>query len=153
MHARAATTGDLAAVFRRLADRMAAEYASAGHSKSTVQDIFFQNLKEGRAHALLDNGDPVAIISWDEFDGIVNTSFAAAESFFNASTVRFCKRHIRHIQALCGNRPIQSRSWSDRAEVARWFRVIGFAAAENDAGATVFELPPQALTASERLRA
>jgi len=40
--------------------------------------------------------------------------------------VRFCKRHIRHIQALAGNLPIHSRSWLQGPDVARWFGVIGY---------------------------
>lgn len=142
MHARAATTGDLAKVLNRLADRMAAEYVAAGPNDRSAKDALFQNLKEGRAHALFADGQPVAIISWDESDGIVHTAFAAAETFFDASTVRFCKRHIRHIQALCGNRPIRSRNWSNAADVARWFRVMGFSAADTGQIPASFELPP-----------
>ncbi|MDP3896800.1 MAG: hypothetical protein Q8Q62_08995 [Mesorhizobium sp.] len=143
MDARTAHSRDLAAVFSHLADRVSAEHASAGQRGLSPKDALFLNLKEGRAHALVDGGEPVAIVSWDESDDIATTSFAAAERFFTASTVRFCARHIRRIQALCGNRPIQSLSWSDRADVAKWFRVIGFVEIGRGDGYTIYELPPQ----------
>ena len=143
MDARAATSSDVTIVFGHLANRMAAEYASAGGSERAAQDALFQNLKEGRAHALVDATGPVAIIAWDEDGGVANTSFAAAEGFFTASTVRFCRRHIRRIQALCGNIPIRSRSWSSREDVARWFHAIGFEKIDGGDGFTLYELPPR----------
>lgn len=143
MDARAAKASDLAIVFGQLADRVSTEHTLAGHRGLSPRDALFQNLKEGRAHALADSGGPVAIVSWDESDGIATTSFAAAERFFTASTVRFCARHIRRIQALCGNCPVRSQSWSDRADVAKWFRVIGFVEIGCGDGYRLYELPPR----------
>ncbi|RVA76781.1 hypothetical protein EN916_12485, partial [Mesorhizobium sp. M7A.F.Ca.CA.001.11.2.1] len=71
-----------------------------------------------------------------------DTLFAAREDFFRATTVRFCKRHIRHIQALAGNLAIHSRSWLQGPDVARWFGVIGYVERGRENGATLFELPP-----------
>jgi hypothetical protein len=102
------------------------------------------NLKEGRAHALAQDDRTVAIIAWHEHADAADTLFAAREDFFNAATVRFCKRHIRHVQALAGNLPIHSRSWLDRPDVAKWFRVIGYVDRGRENGATLFELPPAA---------
>lgn len=50
----------------------------------------------------------VAVISWHDIGDLVETAFAARESFFTAPTARFCKRQILHIQALNGNLPIHS---------------------------------------------
>jgi hypothetical protein len=91
---------------------------------------------------LLEDGRPVALIAWREVDHAAQTAFAAHESFFSRSTVRFCKKHIRRIQALCGNLPIHSYSWSDRPEVVKWFRVLGFKEGERGQGYIVFELDP-----------
>ncbi|MCC6203589.1 MAG: hypothetical protein IT533_01255 [Hyphomicrobiales bacterium] len=141
MRARPATVGDLELVFRDLSKRMSDEYAAAGKDTQIAYDNLMMNLWEGRAHALLDD-EPVAIIAWHERDGHVDTLFAAQDEFFSASTVRFCKRHIRQIQALAGNLPIRSRSWLEDPSVARWFAVIGYAEIGREDGARLFELAP-----------
>ena len=92
---------------------------------------------------VLDDGKPVAIIAWREVGDVAQTAFAAHENFFTRSTIRFCKQHIRRIQALCGNLPIDSYSWSSRPEVAKWFRVLGFRERERGIGFTIFELDPE----------
>ncbi|TJX38241.1 MAG: hypothetical protein E5W21_27570, partial [Mesorhizobium sp.] len=106
MRARAATLGDLEDVFHGLSKRMSDEYAAAGKDSKIAYDNLMMNLKEGRAHALVEGEKAVAIIAWHENSDAADTLFAAQEDFFRASTVRFCKRHIRHIQALAGNLPI-----------------------------------------------
>ncbi|TIT29827.1 MAG: hypothetical protein E5W78_15275, partial [Mesorhizobium sp.] len=111
MRARAATVGDLEALFRDLSKRISDEYAAAGKDSKIAYDNLMMNLKEGRAHALVQGEKTVAIIAWHEHSDAADTLFAAQEDFFSAATVRFCKRHIRHIQALAGNLPIHSRSW------------------------------------------
>ncbi|HWK64408.1 MAG TPA: hypothetical protein VNS34_05685 [Rhizobiaceae bacterium] len=143
MDYRTATPRDLARVFSHIAERMSQEYKAAGKTKQSVQDGLLMDLREGRAHTILDNGEPVAIIAWRETDSHALASFAADESFFSASSVRFCKRHIRRIQALCGNLPISFHSWSKRDDVTKWFRIIGFAKAEARDGASVFTLPSE----------
>ena len=142
MRARAATIGDLEGVFRDLSTRMSDEYVAAGKDSKVAYDNLMMNLKEGRAHALVEGDKTVAIIAWHENSDAADTLFAAQEGFFSAATVRFCRRHIRHIQALAGNLPIHSRSWLQRADVSRWFRVIGYVERGQENGATVFELPP-----------
>lgn len=141
MKARTATPGDLEAVFRDLSGRMSADYVAAGFTLAGAQDSLMMDLREGRAHALEDDGVVVAVISWHETGELVETAFAARESFFTAPTVRFCKRHVLHIQALNGNLPIRSRSWLKGPEVARWFRIIGYVE-KTEKGARLFELPP-----------
>lgn len=141
MDYRTATPSDLADVFSHIAARMTSEYKAAGKSEQSVQDALLMDLREGRAHTILDNGKPVAIIAWHETDGAASTSFAADESFFSASSVRFCKRHIKRIQALCGNLPISFHSWSQRDDVTKWFRIIGFEKKEAGSGLIVFVLP------------
>ena len=141
MKARTATVGDLEAVFRDLSGRMSADYAAAGLTSRDVQDKLLMDLKEGRAHALHDGQTVVAVISWHETGDLAETAFAARESFFAAPTLRFCKRHLRHIQALTGNMPIRSRSRLEGPEVARWFRIIGYVE-RTENGGTLFELPP-----------
>ncbi len=141
MRARSATVGDLETVFRDLSKRMAAEYIAAGKDTKLAYDNLMMNLKEGRAHALLQDNDVVAIIAWRESDDITNTLFAARDEFFSAKTVRFCKNHIRKIQALSGNMPIRSRSWLDRPEITRWFQIIGYRESGNENGAKLYELP------------
>ncbi len=141
MRARTATIGDLETVFRDLSGRMSADYVAAGLTLQGAQDSLMMDLKEGRAHALLDGEAVVAIITWHETDHSAETAFAAREGFFSASTVRFCKKHIRRIQELTGNLPILSRSWLDGPEVARWFRIIGYEQKQGN-GVKVFELSP-----------
>jgi hypothetical protein len=143
MDYRTATPGDLAKVFGRIAERMTREYKAAGGSEQSVKDALHMDLREGRAHTILENGEPVAIIAWHESDGAAFTTFAADESFFTASSVRFCKRHIRRIQALCGNLPISFHSWSQRDDVSKWFRIIGFEKEDARNGLNVFVLPPK----------
>jgi hypothetical protein len=142
MRARAATVGDLENVFRDLSRRMSDEYVAAGKDRKIAYDNLMMNLKEGRAHALVQGEKTVAIIAWHEHSDAADTLFAAQEDFFNAATVRFCKRHIRHIQALAGNLPIRSRSWLKRPDAAKWFRIIGYAERGQENGANLFELPP-----------
>jgi hypothetical protein len=142
MDYRTATPADLVEIFKDLARRMADQYATAGLNIDEVKDEFMMCLKEGRGHTLLQDGQPVAIIAWREADDAAQTAFAAHESFFSRSSVRFCKKHIRRIQALCGNLPIHSYSWSDRPEVMKWFRILGFDERERGNGYVVFELDP-----------
>jgi hypothetical protein len=92
---------------------------------------------------LVQDGKPVAIVAWREIGHAAQTAFAAHDSFFSRLSVRFCKQHIRRIQALCGNLPIDSYSWSDRPEVAKWFRILGFRERERGNGYTIFELDPE----------
>ena len=119
MRARTATVGDLEAVFQELSKRMSDEYVAAGKDSKVAYDNLMMNLKEGRAHALVEKDAPLAIVAWHEQQDVANTLFAAREDFFTASSVRFCKRHIRRIQALTGNLPVRSRSWVDRDEIVR----------------------------------
>ncbi|HEY6633648.1 MAG TPA: hypothetical protein VIZ90_19510 [Rhizobiaceae bacterium] len=142
MKARTATVGDLEAVFRSLSNRLSEEYGMAGLGAQAVQDSLTMDLKEGRAHSLVEGDEAVAIIAWHESDNVAHTVFAASEDFFSASTVRFCKRHIRRIQALTGNLPFQHESWLSRPDAAKWFRVIGFVEKDRQPGHTLYELPP-----------
>ncbi|BCH19370.1 hypothetical protein [Mesorhizobium sp. L-2-11] len=141
MRARAATVGDLENVFRDLSKRISDEYVAAGKDSKIAYDNLMMNLKEGRAHALVQGEKTVALIAWHENSDAADTLFAAQEDFFSAATVRFCKRHIRHIQALAGNLPIHSRSWLQRPDVAKWFRIIGYVERGQENGAKLFELP------------
>lgn len=142
MQARPATVGDLEFVFRDLSKRIAEEYAAAGKDRKAAHDSLMMNMREGRAYALVQNDHTVAIIAWHEDDGSVDTLFAAKDEFFSASTVRFCKRHIRRVQAVAGNLPIRSRIWFDRPEIRRWFRILGFVETGRENAAWVFELAP-----------
>jgi hypothetical protein len=142
MRARTATVGDLEDVFRDLSKRMSDEYVAAGKDSKIAYDNLMMNLKEGRAHALVQGEKTVAIIAWHEHSDAADTLFAAQEDFFSAATVRFCKRHIRQIQALAGNLPIHSRSWLQGPDVAKWFRIIGYVERGRENGASLFELPP-----------
>jgi hypothetical protein len=142
MRARAATVGDLENVFSDLSKRISDEYVAAGKDSKIAYDNLMMNLKEGRAHALVQGEKTVALIAWHENSDAADTLFAAQEDFFSAATVRFCKRHIRHIQALAGNLPIHSRSWLQRPDVAKWFRIIGYVERGQENGANLFELPP-----------
>ena len=76
--------------------------------------------------------------------------FFAALILTLGTRIWLATRHIRHIQALAGNLPIHSRSWLQRADVSRWFRVIGYVERGQENGATVFELPPARAAASAR---
>ncbi|TGQ69355.1 MAG: hypothetical protein E5V49_14700 [Mesorhizobium sp.] len=144
MRARTATVGDLESVFHHLSKRMSDEYIAAGKDSKAAYDNLMMNLKEGRAHALVQDEDTVAIIAWHENGDAADTLFAARDDFFRGATVRFCKRHIRQIQALAGNLPVHSRSWLASPEIAKWFRIIGYVERGADDGAKLFELPPAA---------
>ena len=82
MKARASTIGDLEVVFGGLSQRLSQEYKSAGLGTREIQDNLTMNLKEGRAHTLLDGDDVVAVIAWHEADDVAHTIFAAREAFF-----------------------------------------------------------------------
>jgi len=142
MKARTATVGDLEHVFHDLSKRMSDEYVAAGKDSKAAYDNLMMNLKEGRAHALVENDTAVAIIAWHEHGEAADTLFAARDDFFSAGTIRFCKRHIRQIQALTGNLSVHSRSWIDSPEVMKWFRIIGYVEMGRENGARLFELPP-----------
>ena len=86
MRSRAATIGDLEGVFRDLSTRMSDEYVAAGKDSKVAYDNLMMNLKEGRAHALVDGDRTVAIIAWHENSDAADTLFAAQEDFFRAST-------------------------------------------------------------------
>src|ERR1044072_4146405 len=66
MRARAATVGDLEDVFRGLSSRMSDEYVAAGKDSKSDYDNLMMNLKEGRAHALVQDDRTVAIIARHE---------------------------------------------------------------------------------------
>ncbi len=66
MKARTATVGDLESVFHDLSRRMAIEYIAAGKDTKAAYDNLMMNLREGRAHALLQDDKVVAIIAWHE---------------------------------------------------------------------------------------
>ena len=100
MDYRTATPDDLVTIFRSLSLRLADQYSVAGLNIEDAKDEFLMSLREQRAHTLLMEGEPVAIIAWREIGHAAQTAFAAHESFFSRSTVRFCKKHIRRIQAL-----------------------------------------------------
>lgn len=140
MKARTATVGDLESVFHDLSSRITTEYIAAGKDAKLAYDNLMMNLREGRAHALTEDDKVVAIIAWQEQDDGADTLFAAKEEFFSAKTVRFCKQHIRRIQALSGDLPIHSRSWLDRPDVVKWFKIIGYEQKGQQNGAWVFEL-------------
>jgi hypothetical protein len=142
MDYRTASALDLTTIFRDLSLRIADQYSAAGLNIEDAKDEFLMSLKEGRAHTLLQDGKPLAIVAWREIGDTAQTAFAAHESFFSRSTVRFCKQHIRRIQALCGNLPVDSYSWSSRPEVAKWFRVLGFRERERGNGFIIFQLDP-----------
>jgi hypothetical protein len=144
MEARTAVPQDLTEVFRNVADRLSREYKAAGGSEESAKDVIMMNLREGRGHALLQDGKLVAVIAWHEDHGVAFTDFAANESFFSASTVRFCKMHIRRIQALCGNLPVRYHRWSDRKDTDRWFKLLGFEKISTQGSPRVYELPVRA---------
>jgi len=121
---------------------MADEYVAAGRDSKAVYDNLMMDLKEGRAHALVENDTAVAIIPWHEHGGAADTLFSARDDFFSAKTVRFCKRHIRQVQALTGNLPVRSRRWLVSPDVVKWFRIIGYVDRGHEDGARLFELPP-----------
>ncbi len=81
MKARTATVGDLESVFHDLSRRMAIEYIAAGKDTKAAYDNLMMNLREGRAHALLQDGKVVAIIARHEGDGATDTLLRRKKSF------------------------------------------------------------------------
>ncbi|TIM39660.1 MAG: hypothetical protein E5Y56_26120, partial [Mesorhizobium sp.] len=79
MRARAATVGDLESVFRHLSKRISDEYVAAGKDSKIAYDNLMMNLKEGRAHALVQGEKTVALIAWHENSDAADTLFAAQE--------------------------------------------------------------------------
>lgn len=88
MRARSATVGDLEAVFHDLSKRMADEYVAAGKNSKAAYDNLMMDLKEGRAHALVENDTAVAIIAWREHGGVAHTLFSARDDFFVSGVLR-----------------------------------------------------------------
>ena len=126
MDSRAATTADLAKVFRNLADRMLAEYQRAGATRQEAKQLFRSAIDQGHAHALLVNDRPLAIISWSDAEEFPTTSFAAIEEFFDRRYLRFSKGHLTSIQTGLGRKEVHSHSWSLRDDTSKWFRLLGF---------------------------
>lgn len=141
MEYRSSTPEDIATIFRNLSLRVTDQYSAAGFNIDAAKDEVLMSLKEGRSHTFWKDGKPIAIIAWREQNDVAEIAFAAHESFFSRSTVRFCKKHIRRVQALCGNVPVDSYSWSDRPEIIKWFKVLGLNERERRNGFIVFELP------------
>lgn len=142
MDYRAATKGDLAKVFRSNADRMTAEYERADYNAREVKDLFTNAIVHTRCHALTDQGQPLALVMWDQHNGAIYTAFAAKEEFFSPRYVRFCGKHVRHIQAQNGNLPLGATSFSDHERAPRWFKAIGFREGVPTHGALVYWLMP-----------
>jgi hypothetical protein len=42
---------------------------------------------------------------------------------------------------LAGDLPVHSRSWLDRSDIVKWFKIIGYEEKGTDNGARLFELP------------
>lgn len=143
MQYRAATTGDLANVFRRNDKRMTDEYRAAGFNPRAVKDIFREAVLSGRAHTLLQDGDPLALIVWQESDGSLETGFAAKPEFFCRKYVRFCRGHIRRIQEENGNLSIIATSYAVHPHTKRWFAALGFEQGPTQEKATLYGLGPR----------
>ena len=143
MEHRAATRADLAKVFRDSAPRMRTEYENAGFHLREVKSMFTQLVDAGQGHALIEGGEPLAVITWSISEGAIHTSFAAKERFFSSRTVRFCLRHIRMIQAENGNLPVCSTSFSQVQSVPKWFKVLGFEPRVSDSSYVQYWLPEQ----------
>lgn len=142
MHVKTAKRGDLAKVFREIAERMRAEYEIAGFELRAAKSIFTECVDAGQAHAIFENGQPVAIIAWRIEGDVIYTSFAAKENFFSGRTVRFCFQHIRNIQKDNGDLPVCSSSFSPHPAVPKWFRVLGFSPGQSSEKHTEYWLHP-----------
>lgn len=146
MEARAATRSDLAKVFRNLADRMAAEYKTAGRKNlAEAKQYFIERVDDGRAHALVDSGLVLAVIGWQFHDNAAYTSFAAVEGFFHPRFVRWFSRHLRTIQAGVGNLELRSMSYSAHPATQKWFLTLGFQEPRPEGKAMLYVLPGAAL--------
>ncbi len=113
MKARTATVGDLESVFHDLSRRMAIEYIAAGKDTKAAYDNLMMNLREGRAHALLQSDKAVAIIAWNEADGATETLLRRRK---NSSTEIQCvsvsgiSGRFKLWQAIC--RSIREAGWT-----------------------------------------
>lgn len=115
MRARSATVGDLETVFCDLSKRMVAEYIAAGKDAKLAYDDLMMNMKEGRAHALVQGDDVVAIISWRESDDATITLFAAKDEFSarkRCASARSTSARFKHFPAICPF--IHESGWTGR---------------------------------------
>lgn len=147
MEARPAKRADLAKVFRNLADRMTAEYKTAGFSPTKAKQQFTTRVDEGQAHALVQDGEVLAVITWTIQDGAAHTSFAATEGFFQGRFMGWFGEHLRKIQDLAGGVELVSTSWSDLPAVPGWFKRLGYREPRPDGASMVYVLPAPAETA------
>jgi hypothetical protein len=141
MEARSATRSDLAKVFRHLAHRMSAEYANAGFSIVQAKQLFTKHVDQGTAHALVEEGRVVAVISWEIQGDTAHTSFAATEEFFQGKFMPWFRDHLRVIQALAGGIELRSASYSDLESVPTWFKRLGYLAPVPAGKAMIYVLP------------
>lgn len=140
---RKATIGDLAKVFRNNDERLTAEYITAGFNPRKVKDMFREWVNAGDAHALTNEGKPVAIIAWQTVDGCVCTSFAATPEFFDKKFVRFSRGHVRRIQVDHDNSPVVAVSYGEHSQLSRWFSLLGFQRGTTEGQATPYTLLPK----------
>lgn len=141
MEARAATRTDLAKIFRNLAVRMTAEYKKAGFSVIQAKQVFTANVTHGRAHALVEDGEVLAVIAWEVRDGAAHTSFAATEEFFQRRFMAWFGDHLRQVQFLVGGLELRSASYSDLPSVPGWFKRLGFRDPFLEGSSMVYVLP------------
>ncbi|WP_376702527.1 hypothetical protein RQ479_21285 [Mesorhizobium sp. ISC25] len=144
---------DLPRVFDVLAPRLSDEYLTAEryqrYAQATFEDAFrkakngFRKaIRENRADTLLQNDAPLAIVRWQIQHGEAHTGFASPEIFFAARHVRFMAAYVRGLQKRLGNVPLVASNWSGRADVQRWFEVLGYEFAMELGPAKVFLLRP-----------
>ncbi|MDO5895984.1 hypothetical protein [Agrobacterium sp. Azo12] len=143
MEYKIATASDLAKVFRRNDERMTTEYVAAGFNPRKIKELFNASIKVGQAHTLTEKGEPLAVIAWQLNSQGIATTFAGRPEFFNPSFVRFCRRHIRHIQIDNKNIPVVACSYGTHEQLQRWFELLGFTKQRKFGAATVYYLQPK----------
>lgn len=132
---------DVAKVFVDLAVRFADEYETAFRSMERKPDLprdtcirmakseFRRLARLGKGETILLEARPVALLVWDRAspDGLMQTSFAAQEAFFDDIPVRSFRQYIHDLQRdRLRERVVQSSNWTDRPDVPKWFKLLGF---------------------------
>ncbi|MDR7032947.1 hypothetical protein [Mesorhizobium sp. BE184] len=144
MEAKQASRYDLTKLFERPAKRMKVEYRNAGSSVAEARKYFLGLLNRQQVVAFREGERALAVLGWDDSDGVMDTSFVAVEEYFDVRYVRFLRRYVRQFQSERGGLEITSNSFSEDPRTPKWFKMLGFQLSTTDGVHRIYVLPATA---------
>ena len=102
--------------------------------------MFRDAIRRGDADALIVDGKSIAIVAWLVQDGEVHTAFASGEEFFSATFVRPMVIYVRSLRQRHEGATLVASNWSGRADVDRWFQLLGYKLHATLGPAKIFKL-------------